>query len=444
MRRAALTRAFVALVACAFASVTGCRCGRAAEGDGANAASSNEPPVVETAPAGEGGPNGGLFSAPIAAAHASGGDVVVAALDVPAKAIQLVRIGASDEVRAHGTAFDDVKWTSEADVKVIASNGGGAAITWRGLRGGKLGRALVTVGPDLKKNGASVEIGGPSCATRDALWFSDGKRAHGKSWAGGSVDVDLPKDKEASLLCGQTRAWAFLEEDDGTSFITLGGSDARGRPSALTLMRESDFGDDEQRERSEYTVGDDLGIVRLGASGALSFREVKDGAVGALKKPRAKIPHDDDVVAVDASPKVLVIVFTQDASSGCPDGQASTKVSAIRIDRTSGEETSLELSTGMCSREVGPFFTGAVADGVSIAWVERVPSAGKARAPIVALAHALIPANGAAEPLKRIDVAADALVDAGCDSQRCYAVALERKAGTDGMVPGPLRVLRYR
>jgi hypothetical protein len=25
-----------------------------------------------------------------------------------------------------------------------------------------------------------------------------------------------------------------------------------------------------------------------------------------------------------------------------------------------------------------------------------------------------------------------------------YAVALERKAGTDGMVPGPIRVLRYR
>ena len=444
MKGAASIRAVVLLAACVGASAGGCRCGRAGDPDGANATASNEPPIVETAPAGEGGAVGGLFSAPIAAAHSIGGDVLVAALDVPAKAIRLMRIGASDEVRAHGTAFDDVKWSSEADLKVVASSNGGAAITWRGLRGGKLGRSLLTVGQDLVRKQPAVEVGGPSCATRDAIWFTDGKQAHGKSWSGGSVDFALPKDKEASLLCGLTRAWAFLEEDDGTSFITLSGGDAGGRPSAVTLMRESDFGDDDQRERSEYTVGDDLGIVRLGSSGALAFREVRDGVVGALKRARTKIPHDDDVVAVDASAKALVIVFTQDASSSCPDGQASTKVSAIRIDRSSAEETSLELSSGTCSREVGPFFTGAVGEGVSIAWVERVPTAGKAKAPIVALSHEFIPPNGAAQTAKRIEVAADALVDAGCDAERCYAAALERKVGTDGMVPGPIKVLRYR
>lgn len=445
MKRGLLNRAVATLVIGACASAAGCRCGRGgAEGDGANATASNEPPVVETAPSAERDANGGVFSAPIAAAHANGGDVLVAALDVPAKAIHLLRIGPSDEVRAHGTAFDDVKWSSEADLKVIASSNGGAAVTWRGFRAGKLGRALVTVGADLAKKGPPVEVGGPSCATRDALWFTDGRRAHARAWAGGAVDVDLPKDKEASLLCGLTRAWAFLDEDEGTSFLALGATDGGARPSAVALLRESEFGDDEQRERSEYTVGDDLGIVRLGASGSLAFREVKDGAVGALRKLRTKIPHDDDVVAVDASPKALVIVFTQDASSTCPDGQASTKVSAVRIDRASTEESSLELSSGTCSHEVGPFFTGAVGDGVSIAWVERVPTAGKAKAPIVALAHAFVPANGAAQTVKRIEVAADAIVDAGCDADRCYAAVLERKAGTDGMVPGPIRVLRYR
>jgi hypothetical protein len=444
VKRRAVARLVVVLVAGVAASATGCRCGRGADGDGANPASSGEPPIVETAPASEGGANGGFFSAPIAAAHTNGGDVLVAALDVPAKAIHLVRIGSSDEIRAHGTAFDDVKWSSEADLKVIASSGGGGAVTWRGLRAGKLGRALVTVAPDLTRKGAPVDVSGPSCATRDALWFTDGRRAHAKSWAGASVDVDLPKDKEASLLCGFTRAWAFLDEDEGTSFLTLGAVDAGTRAPTVTLIRESDFGDDEQRERSEYAIGDDVGVVRLGASGALAYREVKDGVVGPLKKAHTKIPHDDDVVAVDASPKALVIVFTQDASSSCPDGQASTKVSAVRIDRGSGEESSVDLSTGMCSREVGPFFTGPVGDGVSVAWVERLPTAGKAKAPIVALAHAFVPANGGAQAVKRIEVAADALVDAGCDAERCYAAALERKAGTDGMAPGPIRVLRYR
>jgi hypothetical protein len=425
-------------------AASGCRCGRGGDGDGPSTPSSNEPAIVETrAPGVDGGTNGGLFSAPIAAAHVSGGEVLVAGLDVPAKAIQVLRMGPSDEIRARSTAFTDVKWSSEADLKVMAAGASGAGITWRGLRGGKLGRSLVTVSADLANVAAPVEVSGPACATRDAIWFTDGKRAHARSYAGASVHIDLPKEKEAALVCGATRAWAFLEEDDGTSFLSLGATDA-GRGSAVTLFRESEFGEDEQRERSEYTVGDDVGVVRLASSGALAFREVRDGAVGALKRPRTKIPHDDDVVAVDATPKVIVIVFTQDAGSGCPDAEASTRVSAVRIDRATGEETTLELSSGMCTREVGPFFTGAVGDGVSVAWVERVSAAGKPKAPIVALAHAFVPAAAAAQTVRRIEVAADALVDAGCDAERCYAAALERRIGTDGMVPGPIKVLRYR
>lgn len=427
------------------ATGSGCRCGRSSDGDGASGASSNEPGIVETSGSkDDSGANGAVFSAPIAAAHASGGEVLVSALDVPAKAIRLLRIGQKDDVVAQRTVFDDVKWTSDADLKVLIV-GGGAAVTWRGLLHGRLGRSLVIVGADLVAKGPPTDVGGASCATREAIWFTDGKRAHGRSWTGASIGAELPKDKEASVVCGATRAFAFLEEDDGTSLLPLGSSDGgSGRASPVALLREADFGDDEQRERSEYTVGDEVGVVRLGASGALAYREVKDGSAGSLKKAHTKIPHDDDVVAVDASPKVLGIAFTQDASAGCPDGQASARVSALRIDRSTGEESTLELSSGMCAREVGPFFTGAVGDGVSVAWVERVPVAGKPKAPIVALAHAFVPSTGPAQTVKRIDVAADALVDAGCDADRCYAVALERKPGTDGMVPGPVKVLRYR
>lgn len=429
------------------ASSGSCRCGRTADGGGANEAdAATEPPVVETSgPKGEGGAGCGLFSAPIAAAHAADGEVLVAGLDVRAKAIRLLRVTKDDAVVGQGIAFDDVKWSSEADLKVVLASGGGAGVTWRGLRAGKMGRALIMVGPDLARKADPIEVAGASCATLDAIWFTDGRRAHARPWTGAPIDVDLPKDREASLVCGATRAFALLEEDEGTSFVALGAGADGGRTGAATLLREADFGEDEQRERTEYTVRDELGVVRLASSGTIVMREVNnDGVVGPLKKARTKIPHDDDVVAVDASPKAVVIVFTQDASAACADGHASTKVSAVRIDRTTGEETTAELSKGMCAREVGPFFTGAVGDGVSIAWVERVPVAGKPKAPIVSLAHAFIPPSGAAQTVKRIDVAADAVVDAGCDAERCYAAALERKAGTDGMLPGPIKVLRYR
>ena len=395
----------------------------------------------------EAGEPGGL-SAPIAAARGEQGDVVVAGLDVPAKAIRVQRISAKDEVLADRTVFDGVAWSSESELKVLPTSGG-VAITWRGLRAGKLVRQLLVLGPDLTPKGEAIEVAAASCATHDALWFTDGKRVHARPWVGSPTHSELPKDKDASLVCGAHRAFALLDEDDGTSFVMLGSSDAGVVPSASAtkLLDESQFGDDEQRERSEYTVGDDVGVVRLAVSGAVALREVKAGVPGALRKLKTALPKDADVVGVDASPRVVVVVFTEDVGDGCTADKgapsASTRVKALRVDRTTSEESVVELSPGGCGREVGPFFTAALGDAVSVGWVERVQASGKSRAPIAGLAHRIVAAAGPLAELARVDQPSDALVDAGCDATRCYAVALARRAGMDAMVPGVARVIRY-
>jgi hypothetical protein len=401
--------------------------------------------------------SGGL-SAPIAGARAEQGDVVVAGLDVAAAAIRVQRINAKDEIVADRTIFDGVKWSSESELKVMPA-AGGVAVTWRGLRGGKLVRHLLVLGADLAPKGDATEVAAASCATRDALWYTDGKRVHARPWVGAATRSELPKDKDAALVCGVHRAFALLDEEDGTSLVILGGNDARdggagdGGTGASAhkptqLLKESEFGDDDQRERSDYTVGDDVGVVRLGVSGAVTMREVRAGTPGPLRKLKTTIPRDDDVVAVDASPRAVVIVFTEDMGDWCAKdagspSAASTRVKALRIDRTTFEESIVELSPGLCGREVGPFFTGALGDDVSVAWVERVPVAGKARAPVAGLTHRTVPASGAPGELVRGDQPADALVDAGCDGTRCYAVALARRAGMDAMVPGVARIIRY-
>lgn len=384
------------------------------------------------------------LSAPIAAARGEHGDVFVAGLEAAARAIRVQRISDKGATVASRTVLDGVAWSPESELKVVPA-GGGIAVTWRGLRGGKLVRHLVVLGPDLAPKGEPIDVTAASCATRDALFHTDGKRVYARPWAGGPTRTELPKDNDAALVCGASRAFALLDEEDGTSLVVLG-ADA-GVP-VMPLLRESEFGDDDQRERAEYTVGDDLGVVRLGVSGAIAMREVRAGALGPLRKLKTSIARDDDVVAVDASPRALVIVYTEDVSEACPkEGGASmtgsTRVKALRVDRATLEESTLELSPGTCGREVGPFFTAALGDAVSVAWVERTPVAGKARAPIAGLAHRRVPAAGSASELARIEQPADALVDAGCDGARCYAVALERRAGMDAMVPGLPRVLRY-
>jgi hypothetical protein len=411
------------------ASATGSASEPAASGSGGGAAATGEA--------------GGL-SAPIGAAHGDHGDVFVAALDVRARAIRVQHISEKDEILADRTILDGVAWSSESEVKVVPA-AAGAAVTWRGLRAGKLVRQLVVVGADLAPIGAPHDVAAASCATREAIWFTDGKRVHARPWSGAPARFELPRDKDAALVCGVHRAFALLDEDDRTSLVTFGGAPAT---APMPLLEESDFGDDDQRERSEYTAGDDVGVVRLGASGAIAVREVRGGAAGPLHKLKTAIGRDDDVVAVDASARTVVIVFTEDVSDSCAKGGGtatvgSTRVKALRIDRATFDESVIELSPGMCAREVGPFFTGPQGDDVSVAWVERVPIAGQSRAPVEALAHRMVRAAGASPELARVEQPADALVDAGCDGARCYAVALARRAGMDAMVPGLAKVIRY-
>jgi hypothetical protein len=431
-----------------------CTCSKASDpiADDGGTASSFDGSEERNATVGE---PGGL-SAPIAAARGERGEVVVAGLDVAAHAIRIQRISDKDELLVDRTVFDGVTWSSESELKV-APAAAGVAVTWRGLRAGKLVRQLQILGADLVPVGSVHDVSAASCATRDAIWFTDGRRVHARPWTGRPARFDLPKDKDAVLVCGVHRAFALLDEDDGTSLVPFGGtSPARGdggvdagasRP--VQLFAESEFGEDDQRERPEYTVGDDVGVVRLGVSGAIALREVHDGIPGLLHKLRTVIPRDDDVVAVDATPRVVVIVFSEDVSDACAkDGGTtatvgSTRVKALRVDRTTFEESIVELSPGMCAREVGPFFTGSQGESVSVAWVERVPIAGKSRAPIAALAHSLVPPSGSAPELARAEQAADALVDAACDGTRCYAVALARRVGMDAMVPGVAKVIRY-
>lgn len=391
--------------------------------------SSAVPPPATREPAG--------LSAPIAAAYAKDGEVIVAGLDVPAKAIRVQRLDDKGAIVADGVAFDGVKWSSDSELK-LAAGGGAIAVTWHGLRQEKLVRQLVMLGADLSKKLDPTEVSSAYCATKDGVWFANDLVATTRSWNGEKEQFSLPKDKDASLYCGAHRAFGVIEEEELTSIVPLA-ADA-GAP--VVMMREADFGEDDQRELSEYNVGDELGVVRLAISGAVAVRET----TGPLHALKSTIGRDDDVVAVDATSKVVVIVYTEDVSSSCPhegnDTPVSTRVRALRIDRATFEESTVELSPGGCGAEIGPFFTGPLGDGVSVAWALRASGLGRARAPIVGLSHARV-ALGAAPALAKIDQAADALVDAGCDGAHCYAAALVRKTEDDPMSPGYVRVLRW-
>ena len=110
----------------------------------------------------------------------------------------------------------------------------------------------------------------------------------------------------------------------------------------------------------------------------------------------------------------------------------ATRVSALRIDRKTEKEEVLALAGPSCDKEMGPFWTDVVGDAVVVSWVERSATPKKTDAPITGLVSVAVTAAGAG-PLRRVDLRADGVSNAGCGSDGCDVVALVREPGATVM-----------
>ncbi len=439
-----MTRPLVVSALFALATFSGCMCsksganGEASDGSAASAVATND--------AGSPGPiaPSAHFSNPIAATRAGGGAVLVAGLVVPDKVIAITRLEAGGGTSFTVNALRGVTWSADADLRLFPADGG-AVVVWRGPRDGKPVRQMIVIGKGGELKGDPIDIGTVSCATEEAVAWTE--RATGgktkvvaKGWSSPPRDVALiGSEREPVVVCGARRIYALGQGEDDMTFAA---SENDGGPRMV--LSASEFGGDEERELSEYTVGDDLGLVRVGSGGQIALREARAAGMGAWRRLAATIPADDDLVAVDADAKTTYVVTTREAASPCTDGSTSvpSSVHALRIDRASFAETSLEVAPAECGREMGPFWTGSVGGRFVVAWAERAARRDAFSAPIAGLAYRVMEGAGAGQVV-RVARAADALVDAGCDKDRCYAIALLREPKTTNIVPEIVQTIAY-
>ncbi len=400
------------------------------------------------------------FSRPIAATRMGDGSTVVAGLAVPTSSIIATRVLADGTIAWSKSVLDGVAWTTGADLRALPAPQG-AAIVWRGQRAGKNVTQMVRVGAGGDARGTAVDVGPAACATDDALaWLEHGTHGTTKvralAWSS-SVAADvltLAADRDPELVCGAHRLFALGGGEDDVTVTVAQGLDAG---PAAPIIRDRDFASDEEREHDAYTVGDSLGIVRMGDSGALAIREVVSGPPSAWRSLGTKISPDDDIVAVDADARSVVVVFTHEQGDACA-GASALAVKAVRASRVAADgspEAVIELAPPVCDRDPGPFWTGALEGSFVVAWAERghrprktEPEAGGGlgAAPVTGLAYRTLPndpAGAAPSSVQRVEMAADDLVSAGCDKAHCYAVALDRPAGSDGMQPETARVVAF-
>jgi len=281
-------------------------------------------------------------------------------------------------------------------------------------------------------------MSGEACATVDgvaSLREENGKsRATMRNFGGGAAHdlFSLRGDGEHEIVCGEHAVFA-VTHDDAVTF------ERAGAPP-VQLLAEYDTSDDTE----EFAAGDDFGFVNVGA-GAIAEREVN--AQGATPfRALGKLPEGGELVSGDADKNDLYVLYTEDTKdNSCAGGGSPARLNALHAPRSSGDAHTHTLATLACDSDDGPFFTGfSHKNGTSnfvVAWPER-RGPKSSESPIAALAYVVL-AGDKLSDVKRVAIDADALVDAGCDDDACYAAALVRVTGTDGMVPGPAKILRY-
>jgi len=420
----------------------GCTC-RATPPPAAIDASSSVPSIASASA--DGHASEAVFSAPIAAVR-TGGVQVVAGLVAAEGVIRVMGLRAG---RASWTAdaFGKLAWAPDAEMK-LSPAGDGVALVARGL-GLKSDRTLLLLGPHGEMRGDPIDLGASYCMTADGLAWVDPRpggpvRVRAKIWSEAQARevVTIAADRRPALVCGDHEVFVLGDGDDDLTLTAFVPGDLVAK-APLVAIRDADFGDDDEREHDTYTVGDDLGLLRVAGSGSIAMREI---AKGRNPTPWRKLKHslseDEDVVAVDGDASATLVVFTHEADDACPGvGSTAEGVRALRIDRATGEESVLDLARPDCEVSPGPFWIAAAPGAPVIAWVERAAKLSPKAAPIRGLATRALRAGGVTSG--SVNIQADALADGGCDDGGCFAAALLREPGGDGTRPAPIVAVAY-
>ncbi|MCU0685957.1 MAG: hypothetical protein MUF34_27555 [Polyangiaceae bacterium] len=270
--------------------------------------------------------------------------------------------------------------------------------------------------------------------------------------AGAPVDAGAPlAGTAASLLCAPARAFLLIDREHEHVARSLGAG-----PLEVSLGDEKER-DDAEKSFSVHVAGEELLALRLGSKRGLRFRSWNGAAREASPWVRADLALDEETTFELAlvTDDALAVVTTRpiEASRPCPDGEPNDTVAELSIVRRADgvvRRSADRLETWRCGAEPGPFWGGSPRGRFVVAWPRGADSAcAKAGVRYGGLVVATAKPEGKSPPrVERLGAPAEAIEDAGCDAERCVAVALGRGeagacVGVDDERAGTLRVIAY-
>lgn len=372
------------------------------------------------------------LSLPIAADLGPDGSVYVAGFVAARKTVVALRYDASATLVAVGDAFTEADWASGTELRVFAGTKG-VAVAWRGNVSGKGGQHVRLLDAAAKPLAGvdPFDAEGIPCATKDALVAMDRVAAGGRltlhPFDGSKAILGLPSVPDATLACGDTKAFLLDDGEDGLAIRTI--------EQTTTKNVAPGDGDDEPRDHPAFTVGDELSVLVVTTGGTLKLVAPYD----ATPREVGKLHDDEDLVAVDGDAKRALVVYTKDDLTRCGADGLVADVYVHSIPRDGGKVTTDDVVKAACDVDLGPFWIGAAGGKTLVAWGERDGKRSKGAPPVTGVGYRVL---GEGAP-QRITLSGEDVTFAGCGAAKCYAVSLERPTGTDGMVPGKARIVSF-
>lgn len=384
------------------------------------------------------------MSLPFAASRGPDGDIYVAGLVVSRNAIDVARFDKKGTMTWSIDALTDVAWTPDAEVRVLAGDAG-LTVSWRGMRAKALVRQLVAIDKTGKIIGDPQAIGVGACATDDGVVWPESQDGGSSdivrrpyAWTDKTTIGTVTRDLDPLLACASHRVYVLEEGDEEVGLSVF--PKEKDMKGPLPLIAASPSDSDDEREHDEFTVGDELGVVRATARGKLLVREATPNLGGwrSFSKPLA---DDDDIVAVDGDATWAYVVLTRDATTRCDGSATATDVWMLQTKRSSAKgelkDGEVLLASEPCGTDVGTFWTGTIGSRFVVAWTELSPRTGGAP-PIAGFVYRFAGDKSGIT----VTQPADGMSFAGCDDAKCYVVALTR-TDSDAMAPGTARVLSF-
>jgi hypothetical protein len=310
-----------------------------------------------------------------------------------------------------------------------------------------------------------LPVGDAVCATLDGIHWLAREGSGFKGWlrpiAPAGADVLpgplFPSQSEITLVCGEHRAFLASSVEGQVRVVVWEKSEqdaAKVEPRPVVLAKPPLAS--APTDLLMAAMDDRLALVALEARTIAVAIFRPDEAITRWQKVTLTAGAEATLEAIEpAAGKIgLLMLRTVPAAKGCRTSDAtdaSDTVAEVAIfDVEAGKlvHSPDRVETWRCGAEPGPFFSGWAAGKFVIGWPRGADAAcARARVRHGGLGFAVVdPGQGRAR-VGHTGPPSDAIVEAGCDAQKCYAVALTRGGDPCGPADGPeagkLEIIAY-